>query len=64
MPKYYDFIVCGYFLYFISHCVVEVMYVHASDCRLTEVGSAKFFVKGKGDTIIKEINTYALSVSL
>ncbi len=51
-------------LYFISHCVVEAMYVHASDRRLTEVGSTKFFVKRNGDTIIKEINTYALSVSL
>ena len=54
MPKYYDFMVCGYFLYFTSHCVVEAMHVHASDRRLTEVGSAKFFVKGNGDTVIKE----------
>lgn len=54
MPKYYDFMVCGYFLYFTSHCVVEAMHVHASDRRFTEVGSAKFFVKGNGDTVIKE----------
>ena len=54
MPKYYDFMVCGYFLYFTFHCVVEAMHVHASDRRLTEVGSAKFFVKGNGDTVIKE----------
>ena len=54
MPKYYDFMVCGHFLYFTSHCVVEAMHVHASDRRLTEVGSAKFFVKGNGDTVIKE----------
>lgn len=54
MPKYYDFMVCGYFLYFTSHCVVEAMHVHASDRRLTEVGSAKFFVKGNGDTVTKE----------
>ena len=26
------------------------MHVHASDKRLTEAGSAKFFVKGNGDT--------------
>ena len=54
MPKYYDFMICGYFLYFTSHCIVEAMHVHASDRRLTEVGSAKFFVKGNGDTVIKE----------
>lgn len=46
--------ICGYYLYFTSHCVVEAMHVHASDRRLTEVGSAKFFVKGNGDTIVKE----------
>lgn len=54
MPKYYDFMICGYFLYFTSHCIVEAMHVHASDRRLTEAGSAKFFVKGNGDTVIKE----------
>lgn len=53
MPKYYDFMVCGYFLYFTSHCIVEAMHVHASDRRLTEAGSAKFFVKGNGDTVIQ-----------
>ena len=50
MPKYYDFMICGYFLYFTSHCVVEAMHVHASDKRLTEAGSAKLFVRGNGDT--------------
>lgn len=54
MPKYYDFMVCGYFLYFTSHCVVEAMHVHASGRRLTEAGSAKFFVKGNGDTVMQE----------
>lgn len=34
--------------------IVEAMHVHASDRRLTEAGSAKFFVKGNGDTVIKE----------
>ena len=29
------------------------MHVHASDSRLTENGSAKFFVKENGDTIIQ-----------
>lgn len=46
--------ICGYFLYFTSHCVIEAMHVHASNRHLSEVGSAKFFVKGNGDTVIKE----------
>ena len=25
MPKYFDFKVCGYFLYFTSHCVIEAL---------------------------------------
>ena len=54
MPKYYQFKVAGYFLYFTSHCIIECMHVHASDKKLTEAGSAKFFVKENGDTIIKE----------
>lgn len=53
MPKYYDFKVCGYYLYFTSHCVIECMHVHASDARLTESGSAKFFVKSNGDTVLQ-----------
>ena len=54
MPKYFDFKICGYFLYFTSHCIVEAMHVHASGRRLTEQGSAKLFVKGNGDTIVKD----------
>jgi len=42
--------ICGYYLYFTSHCIVEAMHVHASDKKLTEAGSAKFFVKADGDT--------------
>jgi len=53
MPKYYDFKVAGYYLYFTSFCVVECMHVHASDSKLSEGGSAKFFVKSNGDTIVK-----------
>jgi hypothetical protein len=30
------------------------MHVHASDSRLTESGSAKFFVKSNGDTVLQE----------
>ncbi len=54
MPKYYQFKVCGYYLYFTSHCVVEAMHVHASDKRLTESSSAKFFVKSSGETTIED----------
>ena len=53
MPKYYEFKVAGYYLYFTSHCIVECMHVHASDARLTEAGSAKFFVKENGDSFIQ-----------
>ena len=53
MPKYYDFKVCGYYLYFTSHCIIECMHVHASDRRLTEAGSAKLFVRSNGDTVLK-----------
>ena len=54
MPKYYDFKVCGYYLYFTSHCIIECMHVHASDRRLSEAGSAKFFVKSDGSSILQE----------
>ena len=54
MPKYYDFKVSGYFLYFTSKCVIECMHVHASDRKLTQEGSAKFFVKENGDSILQE----------
>ncbi len=30
------------------------MHVHASDSRLSEDGSAKFFVKGNGDTVLQK----------
>lgn len=53
MPKYFDFKVCGYYLYFTAHCIIECMHVHASDSRLTEGGSAKFFVKHNGDTVVQ-----------
>ena len=52
MPKYYDFMICGYYLYFTSHCIVEAMHVHASDRHLTESGSAKLFVMGSKIEII------------
>lgn len=53
MPKYFQFMVAGYYLYFTSFCIVECMHVHASDRRLTESGSAKFFVKEDGDSVVQ-----------
>lgn len=53
MPKYYEYMVAGYYLYFTSYCTVECMHVHASDKQLTERGSAKFFVKENGDTVLQ-----------
>lgn len=53
MPKYYDFKVAGYYLYFTSHCIIECMHVHASDKKMTEAGSAKLFVKDDGEAVIQ-----------
>lgn len=53
MPKYYEFKVAGYYLYFTSFGTIECMHVHASDRKLTEAGSAKFFVKENGDTVLQ-----------
>ena len=51
MPKYFEYKVFGYFLYFTTKCIVECMHVHASDDKkLREQGAAKFFVKENGDT--------------
>ena len=54
MPKYYEYKIAGYYLYFTSYCVIECMHVHASDRKLTEAGSAKFFVKDNGDTLVHD----------
>lgn len=54
MPKYFQFKIAGYYLYFTSKCVIECMHVHASDRKLTEAGSVKFFVKESGDSVVQE----------
>ena len=51
MPKYYEYKIAGYYLYFALHH--RGMHVHASDWHLTESGSAKFLVKGNGDTVVQ-----------
>ena len=53
MPKYYRDKIADHYLYFTSECIVEAMHVHASDKKLTEANSAKFFVKGDGSTVIQ-----------
>lgn len=37
MPKYYEYKIAGYYLYFTSYCVIECMHVHASDRKLVVV---------------------------
>lgn len=54
MPKYFDYKVAGYYLYFTSHCVIEAMHVHAGNPELNEKSSAKFFVKNNGDTDVQK----------
>ena len=47
MPKYYEFKIAGYYLYFTSYCVIECMHVHASDRILTdrEISKIQKFIK-------------------
>ena len=47
MPKYYDFMICGYYLYFTSHCIVEAMHVHVSDRHLRSEMSNNGFYRGE-----------------
>ena len=54
MPKYYKYKICGYYLYYTSFCLVECMHAHASDSKLTESGSAKFYVKSDGSTVVQK----------
>ena len=53
MPKYFQDKIAGYYLYYTKHCIIECMHAHASDKRLTEGGSAKFFVKSDGSTVVQ-----------
>ena len=39
MPKYYEFKVCGYYLYYTASCVIEAMHVHASDRTVEKQGT-------------------------
>lgn len=57
MPKYFQDKIAGYYLYYTKHCIIECMHAHASDKRLTEAGSAKFFVKSDGSTVVQNRGT-------
>lgn len=54
MPKYYRFRIADHYLYFTAECIVEAMHVHASDKKMTEGNSAKFFVRADGSTLIQK----------
>ena len=53
MPKYCRDRIADHYLYFTSECIVEAMHVHASDRKMTEANSAKFFVRADGSTVLK-----------
>lgn len=53
MPKYTEDKIFDHYLYFTSHCTVEAMHVHAGDEEMSEDGSAKFFVKADGSTVLQ-----------
>ena len=53
MPKYYPFKVADHYLYFTSQCIIEAMHVHASDRKMTETHSAKFFVRADGSSVLQ-----------
>ncbi|MBQ5472077.1 MAG: DUF4160 domain-containing protein [Treponema sp.] len=54
MPKYFRDKIANHYLYFTSQCIVEAMHVHASDRKLTEVNSAKFFVREDGSSVMQK----------
>ncbi len=54
MPKYLRDKIANHYLYFTSQCIVEAMHVHASDKKLTEKDSAKFFVRADGSSVMQK----------
>lgn len=55
MPKYTEDIVAGCCLYFTTKCIVEAVHLHASDKKLTESGSAKFWVYEDGSSKVENM---------
>ena len=64
MPKYFKEKVAGYYLYYTKHCVIEAMHAHASEEELSERGSAKFWVKADGSSIVQDRVFFARGNSL
>lgn len=54
MPKYFRDKIANHYLYFTAACIVEAMHVHASDRKLTEANSAKFFVRADGSSALRQ----------
>lgn len=53
MPKYCRDKIADHYLYFTAECIIEAMHVHASDRKLTEANSGKFFVRSDGSSVLK-----------
>lgn len=53
MPKYCRDRIADHYLYFTAECIIEAMHVHASDRKLTEANSGKFFVRSDGSSVLK-----------
>ena len=53
MPKYFRDKIADHYLYFTSECIVEAMHAHASDRKMTEYNSAKFFICSDGNSVLK-----------
>ncbi len=51
MPKYFEYKVAGYYLYFTSDCTLEAMHTHASDRKLT--GKMELFLK---EWLLREVS--------
>ena len=54
MPKYYEFKVCGYYLYYTAHCIIEAMHVHASVRNLLNLVQLSFLLKVTVTQLLKD----------
>lgn len=54
MPKYYEFKVCGYYLYYTAHCIIEAMHVHAVIRNLLNLVQLSFLLKVTVTQLLKD----------
>ncbi len=54
MPKFFQFMIAGHYLYFTSACIIEALHAHASDKKLTRQTAAKFFIRPNGDSVVQK----------